>query len=104
MKKLMLQAVIWVLLAPMSFAIEAVSAVHGTISRINSAAKTIVVKAADGTEHTLHFMAQTAVHGTGATTKDTFHGLKEGVEVIAHYTTQGAEKTPSKSTGSVRMG
>ena len=34
MKKLMLQAVIWVLLAPMSFAIEAVSAVHGTISRI----------------------------------------------------------------------
>lgn len=66
---------------------------HGTISRIDARARTIIVKTADGTEHTLHFIAKTAVHGTEATAKDTFHGLKEGTEVVAHYTTKGTEKT-----------
>jgi hypothetical protein len=93
MKTLILQGLLVLLLAPLSFAVEAVSAVHGTISKIDSAAKTILVKAADGTEHTLHFIAKTTVHGTEAGAKDTFHGLKEGSEVVAHYTTKGAEKT-----------
>ncbi len=93
MKNLILRAVIVVLLAPLTYAVEAVSAVHGTISKIDSAAKTIAVKAADGTEHMLYFIAKTAVHGSEATAKDTFHGLKEGTEVVAHYTTKGTEKT-----------
>jgi hypothetical protein len=70
----------------LSFAVEAVSAVHGTISKIDSSAKTIVVKTAEGTEHTFRFIAKTTVHGTEAGAKDTFRGLKEGTEVVAHYT------------------
>jgi hypothetical protein len=33
------------------------------------------------------------VHGADATAKDTFHGVKEGSEVVAHYTAKGPEKT-----------
>ena len=94
MKKLILPGVVVVLmLAPLSFAAEALNAVHGTISRVDAAAKTIVVKTADGTEHTLRFIGKTAVHGSEAAAKDTFHGLKEGTEVVAHYTAKGTEKT-----------
>ena len=93
MKKLILQGIVATLLAPPSFAVEAVSAVHGTISKIDSGAKTIVVKTAEGTEHTFRFIAKTTVHGTEVGAKDTFRGLKEGTEVVAHYTAKGAEKT-----------
>ena len=93
MKKLILFGIATALLAPLSFAVEAVVAVHGTISKIDSGAKTIVVKTGDGAEHTFRFVAKTTVHGTEAGAKDTFHGLKEGSEVVAHYTAKGTENT-----------
>src|SRR6266566_3334545 len=93
MKKLFLQGIVAALLAPLSFAVEAVSAVHGTISKVDSGTKTIVVKTADGTEHTFRLIAKTTVHGTEVGAKDTFHGLKEGTNVVAHYTEKGTEKT-----------
>jgi hypothetical protein len=96
LKKLFLMGVAGMLLAPLSFAVEAVHAVHGTISRIDSTAKTIVVKTADGTEHTLRFVGKTVVHGTEATATDTFHGLKAGSEVVAHYTAKGTENTAAE--------
>src|SRR5580692_3087898 len=73
-----------------------VNAVHGTVTKLNEATKTMVVKTADGTEHTFHFVAKTTVRGaeaiaTGA--KDSFHGLTEGSEVVAHYTVKGGEET-----------
>ena len=74
----------------------AVTAVHGTIRKIDTAAKTIVVKAEDGTEHTFHFLGSTVVHGaekTAVGAKDIFQGLKEGTDVLVHYTAKGAEKT-----------
>jgi hypothetical protein len=73
-----------------------VSAIHGTITKLDSATRTAVVKTADGTEHTIHFVDKTAVHGAEATaeaSKDAFHGLKEGSEVAVHYTEKGSEKT-----------
>ncbi len=73
-------------LAPLSFAADVVTAVHGTVTKVDSAAKTVAVKTADGTEHTLKFVGKTTVHGTEAGAKDTFHGVKEGSEVVAHYT------------------
>jgi len=79
--------------ALLCLAIEPVTAVHGTVSKLDSGAKTIVVKAKDGTEHTLHFAGKTVVHGTETGAKDTFKGIKEGSEVVAHYTTKGSEKT-----------
>ena len=78
---------------------DAASAVHGIITKVDEASKTIVVKTKDGTEHTIHFVDKTAVVGAeGAATgaKDTFHGLKEGSEVVAHYTVKGSEKTATE--------
>lgn len=75
---------------------DVVTAVHGTVTKIDAVGKTIAVKTADGTEHTFHFVAKTTVHGAHAATtgaKDSFHGLTEGSEVVAHYTAKGAEET-----------
>jgi len=82
-----------ILAASVCAAQDVVTAVHGTIKKIDSASKTVVVKTADGTEHTLHFAATTTVHGADASAKDSWHGLKEGTEVVAHYTTRGTEDT-----------
>jgi len=78
---------------------DVAGAVHGIITKVDAAAKTVVVKTKDGTEHTIHFVDKTAVYSaegieTGA--KDTFHGLKEGSEVVAHYTVKGTEKTATE--------
>lgn len=75
---------------------DVVTAAHGTITKVDAAAKTITVKTKDGTEHTIHVVDKTAVHGAEATetgAKDSMHGLKEGSEVVAHYTEKGGEKT-----------
>lgn len=75
---------------------DVVTAVHGTVTKVDAGAKTIAVKTADGTEHTLHFVDKTTVHGADATAagaKDTFHGIAEGSEVVAHYTAKGTEET-----------
>jgi len=96
-KKLLSIAVLAAFFAVMVVAADdAVSAVHGVVTKVDAAAKTIVVKTKDGTEHTIHFVDKTTVRGgeaveTGA--KDTFHGVKEGSEVVARYTEKGTEKT-----------
>ncbi len=89
------------LLSALGWAAEdAVTAVHGTITKLDSGTKTMVVKTKDGTEHTVKFVDKTTVHGAKASVhettmgaKDSFHGLKEGSEVVAHYTEKGTEKT-----------
>ncbi|MGB2675925.1 MAG: hypothetical protein WAN12_02430 [Candidatus Acidiferrum sp.] len=97
MKMVMAVVVMAGLMAVPVLATEAVvSAIHGTITKLDSATRTAVVKTADGTEHTIHFVDKTAVHGAEATaeaSKDTFHGLKEGSEVAVHYTEKGGDKT-----------
>jgi hypothetical protein len=68
----------------------------GVVLKTDDAAKTVVVKLADGTEHTFHFVKATTVHGaqeTAAGAKDAFHGLKEGSEVAVHYTAKGSVET-----------
>jgi hypothetical protein len=77
----------------MCFADEAVTAIHGTVTKVDATAKTIAVKTKDGTETTLRWTGKTTVHGTDAAAKDTFKGVKEGGEVVAHYSTKGADKT-----------
>ncbi len=83
--------------AAMAFAADdVVTAVEGVVTKTDAATKTAVVKTADGTEHTVHFVKKTTVHGadeTAAGAKDAFHGVKEGSEVVVHYTTKGTEKT-----------
>jgi arginine repressor len=75
---------------------DVVSAVHGSVEKIDSTSKTIVVKTADGTEHTLHLVKSTTVHGADASAKgaeDSWHGVEKGSEVVAHYTKRGADDT-----------
>jgi hypothetical protein len=75
---------------------DVVTAVEGTVKKVDSGTKTVVVKTADGTEHTVHFVAKTSVHGWDATeagAKDGMHGVKEGSHVVVHYTVKGTEKT-----------
>ena len=71
-------------------------AIRGTVTKIDRAAKTAAVKTADGTEHVVHFVGRTAVHGaekTATGTDDAFHGVKEGSEVVVHYTAKGSVAT-----------
>ena len=68
----------------------------GEVLRLDAAAKTVTVKAADGTEHTLHFAKETVMHPvrsakTGA--KDSFAGLQTGTEVAVRYSAKGTEET-----------
>jgi hypothetical protein len=95
--KTLLRAVLALSIASVVYAAgDVVSAVHGTIDKVDSASKTVVVKSADGTEHTFHFADTTAVHGADATAgaaKDSWHGMTKGTEVVAHYTGRGADKT-----------
>lgn len=69
---------------------------EGVVSKVDEGTKTVVVKVGDGTEHTLHFVKNTAVHGgedIAAGAKETFHGLKVGSEVAVHYTAKGSVET-----------
>src|SRR5262245_42358262 len=75
---------------------DVVGAVDATVKSVDKGAKVVVVKAAYGTEHTFHFVGKTVEHGAAATargSKDAFEGMKEGDEVVVHYTVKGAEKT-----------
>ncbi|HKI13316.1 MAG TPA: hypothetical protein VKA02_14460 [Candidatus Acidoferrum sp.] len=84
------------MMLPVRAADDVISAIHGTISKLDAAARTAVVKTADGTEYTIHFVDETAVRtgeATAAAPKSTFHGLKEGSEVVVHYTEKGGDKT-----------
>lgn len=84
------QLVLTLMLAPMTcLAQDAVSVVHGTVKKVDKATKTVVVKTADGTEHTIKVADHATVHGT----KEGFDGLKEGSEVVARSTAKGAEET-----------
>jgi hypothetical protein len=84
-------------LASLAFAAEdVVTAVHGVIDKLDASTKTVVVKTGDGTLHSIHFADKTAVHGMhmGAEgAKESFHGLKEGTEVVAHYTGKEGDAT-----------
>jgi hypothetical protein len=72
------------------------TAVVGAVKSVDKGAKTVVVKTSEGTEHTFHFIGRTVAHGAEATakgSKDAFEGMKEGDDVIVHYTVKGAVKT-----------
>ena len=83
-------------LVSVAFAAEVVNSTHGTITKIDKAAKTIAIKTADGTEHVFHLADNATVHGVRASdlaAKDSWRGLKEGSDVVAHSTKRGTEDT-----------
>ena len=77
-------------------AIEKTASVEGLITKIDRAAKIVMVKAADGTEHTMHLVGRTVVHGGKETYKgaeEAARGLQEESQVVVHYTKQGTDET-----------
>ncbi|MGB7435680.1 MAG: hypothetical protein WBR26_08935 [Candidatus Acidiferrum sp.] len=75
--------------AGLCLAQDLVSIIHGTVKKVDHATKTIVVKTADGTEHTIKVADNSTIKGT----KEGFDGLKEGTEVVARTTGKGADET-----------
>lgn len=78
------------------FSMDVISAVEGTVKKVDAGTKTVVVASADGTEHTLHFAKSTAMHGWTAAeagAKDGMHGVKDGSHVVVHYTEKGTVMT-----------
>jgi hypothetical protein len=96
MRKFLFAGLCLLILAPMAFAAsDVVSAIKGTVKKIDEGSETIIVETADGTEHAVHFVSHTIVYGIGKTRKgahEAIQSLKEGSEVVVHYTRRGAEK------------
>jgi Cu/Ag efflux protein CusF len=79
------------------FAAEDVASVaEGTVKKVDSSTKAVVIATKDGTERTFHFGERTTVHGVedaGKGSEEALHGLKEGTEVAVHYTSKGTVDT-----------
>jgi hypothetical protein len=91
-----LAAVALLSIAAASQAIEKTSSAEGVVTKIDRTAKTIAVKTADGTEHTMHLVGRTVVHGGQETYKGAegaARGVQEGSQVVVHYTKQGTDET-----------
>jgi hypothetical protein len=74
--------------------------VKGVVKSVDKGTKTMVVKAADGTEHTIKWTGDTTVEATKDAGKgiakgsmDTYDGLKAGTKVSVKYTEKAGEKT-----------
>jgi len=68
---------------------DAVHLVSGIVKHVDKGAKTVVVKADDGTEHTIKWTGKTTWEGT----KDAGKGIKEGSQVSVKYTEKAGDKT-----------
>jgi hypothetical protein len=83
-------------------------AMTGVVKSIDKGTKTMVVKTADGTEHTVKWTEKTTVEGAKDTGKgvgkasvETYDGAKEGAKLTVKYTEKAGEKTAVaiKATG-----
>jgi len=79
---------------------DLVHVVSGVVKSVDRTTKTVVVKAADGTEHTIKYTDKTTVDAAKDTGKgvekasaDTFLAGKEGTKVTVKYTEKAGEKT-----------
>jgi Cu/Ag efflux protein CusF len=68
---------------------ELTHSISGFVKHVDRGTKTMVVKAEDGTEHTIKWTGKTAWEGTEDAGKD----IKEGAKVSVKYTEKGGEKT-----------
>lgn len=75
--------------------------VQGYVTKVDSAARTVIVHTAEGTDHTFHVTEHAMVRGAEGTPKESWKGLKDGTEVVAHYSVKGSEDV---ATGFGRVG
>jgi hypothetical protein len=74
--------------------------VKGVVKSVDKGTKTMVVKTADGAEHTIKYTDSTVVTGSKAVAKgteiasvDTYLAAKTGTQVTVKYTVKAGEKT-----------
>lgn len=68
---------------------DLVHMISGVVKHVDKGTKTVVVKADDGTEHTIKWTGKTTWDGT----KDAGKGIKDGAHLTVKYTEKGGEKT-----------
>jgi len=86
---LCLMAFVAVTACQLATADEFTHEISGFVKHVDKGAKTMVVKAADGTEHTIKWTGATTWEGT----KDAGKGIDEGAKVSVKYTEKGGQKT-----------
>ena len=67
---------------------DGLKAVDGTVTKVGKDGKTVVVKSADGTEHTF----DVAGHDTADSAKEIGKGADKGGKVTVYYTEEGGKK------------
>jgi hypothetical protein len=79
---------------------DVVHIMSGVVKHVDKGTKTVVIKAADGTEHTFKYTEKTTVEGTKDAGKgvekgstDAYLAGKKGAKVTVKYTEKGADKT-----------
>jgi hypothetical protein len=79
---------------------DVVHIMSGVIKHVDKDTKTVVIKTADGTEHTVKYTDKTVVEGTKDAGKgiekgstDAYLGAKTGAKVTVKYVDKGADKT-----------
>jgi hypothetical protein len=103
-KQVTLLAGLFVLVAGIAWqtaaADDLVHIVSGVVKSVDKDTKTVVVKTADGTEHTIKYTDKTTVKAAKDTGKgietgsvDTYLDAKKGATVTVKYTEKGGEKT-----------
>jgi hypothetical protein len=72
----------------------------GIVKHVDKDTKTVVIKTADGTEHTVKYTDKTVVEGTKDAGKgvakgstEAYLGAKTGAKVTVKYVGKGADKT-----------
>jgi hypothetical protein len=68
---------------------DLVHMISGVVKHVDKGTKTVIVKADDGTEHTIKWTGKTTWEGT----KDAGKGIKDGSHLTVKYTEKGGEKT-----------
>jgi hypothetical protein len=70
--------------------------VTGIVKHVDHASKVVVVKAEDGTEHTIKYTDKTSLRGSKQIRRggaDAWLGTKEGAKVTVRYTFKAGEET-----------
>jgi hypothetical protein len=71
-------------------------AVAGRVEKIDSKSKTMLIKAADGTEQKVKYTEKTTVNGLEDAATATDHVAHEGDQVVVRYVGEGAHKTATE--------
>lgn len=90
-----LRTVIPLFLFSLAFAVPAARAddvVTGTLEKVDTGAKTVTVKTADGTENVVKYTGKTTADGAKSVAHASDLAGKEGGHVIVHSTAEGTDK------------